>query len=143
MAKKGIVFLLFVFIMSFIGCGNSVTTSNIPKDIDAEIYKKSVEMLAYTERCFNNDIDAEGEKYEEYSFSLSEIYEKQNRKQTEREGIVSENIVSAGWEAFRYKKANKQDSLDYYKENIKKAKEALDIPVDKDSNEVWDKIKNK
>ena len=36
--KKGIISLLLVFIMIMIGCGNKA-----PKNIDEEIYKKSVE----------------------------------------------------------------------------------------------------
>lgn len=128
--------------MSFIGCG-SVATSNIPKDMDEEIYKRSVEMLAYTERCFKNKTEANGDKYEEYSEDVTDICEIQNREVTDKERDTVGYIALAGLKLLYYQTENKQDALDYYKEHIKEAKEALDIPVDKDSNEVWDKIKNK
>ena len=136
--KKGIIGLLFIFIMSAIGCGN-----NTPKDIDGAIYKKSVEMLAYTERCFNNDTEADGEKYEDYVKFLNDIYKKQNRNKTKKEAKIAEKITASAWESYRYKVGNFQTALDDYQKYVKEAKEYLSIPIDRDSNEVWDKIKEK
>ena len=136
--KKGIIGLLFIFIISAIGCGN-----NTPKDIDDAIYKKSVEMLAYTERCFNNDTEATDELYGEYDNFVSEVCKKQNRDITEKERKAVNRIAGAGWELYRYKVLNAQVALDDYKRCIKEAKELLNIPIDRDSNEVWDKIKDK
>lgn len=143
MKEKGIIFLLFIFIMSFVGCGNSVTTSNIPKDMDEEIYIRSVEMLAYTERCFNNHTEANGEKYEKYSEELKQICKQQNREMTDKEMNSSDYVILAGLKLLYYQTENKQDALDYYQKHVKEAKELLNIPVDKDSNEVWNEIKNK
>lgn len=136
--KNGIISLLLIFIMTMIGCGNKA-----PKNIDEEIYNKSVEMLAYTERCFNNDTETTDELYGEYEKWTRELCEKQNRERTEEEKEVIRRIVGAGWELHRYKVLNVQIALDDYKKCVKEAKELLNIPANKDSNEVWDKIKEK
>lgn len=138
MKKNGIISLLFIFIMTMIGCGNKA-----PKNIDEEIYKKSVEMLAYTERCFNNDTETTDELYGEYDNFVSEVCKKQNREITGEEKKAVNRIAGAGWELYRYKVLNEQIALDSYKRCIKEAKELLNIPTNKDSNEVWDKIKDK
>lgn len=136
--KKGIIGLLFIFIMSVIGCGN-----NTPKDIDDAIYKKSVEMLAYTERCFNNDTNADDEKYGIYSEEVLEICKSRGKDITDKERDAVQLIALAGLKLLYYQTGNEQEALDYYNQHIKDAKKALNIPTNTDSNEVWDKIKDK
>lgn len=136
--KNGIISLLFIFIMTMIGCGNKA-----PKNIDGEIYKKSVEMLAYTERCYDNNTKISDELYGEYEKWTRDLCKEQNRERTDEEKEIIRRIVGAGWELHRYKVLNVQIALDDYKKCVKEAKELLNIPTNKDSNEVWDKIKDK